>query len=200
MTDTTPLLGPASGSSAAAIAYLSARCDPSYDRAAITEIVTAYQHWGERGGLDWFLALAQMAHETGSLTSFWSLRPQRNPAGLGVDGSAVDGVPSDPPPQPTGWAYNTQRHRWEKGLSFPSWVDESVPAHVGRLLAYTLRDDETNAAQAQLIQQALAWRPLPAEKRGVARSYVALNGRWAVPGTTYGQTIVALAKTMRQAR
>lgn len=192
-----PILGPASGTAAQAIAYLVQYANRSYMPAAIREIVQAYQRIGDAVGLDWFLAIAQLAHETGHLTSFWSQRPQRNPAGIGVDGRAVAGVPTDPPPQPTGWAYNTQRNRWEKGLSFPSWVEDSVPAHLGRLLAYALRDEWANAEQRQLIAQALAWRPLPADRRGVALTYVSLNGKWAVPGTSYGQTILALAKKMR---
>lgn len=194
-----PLLGLSSGTVDEAHAWLSSHGTPytSYD---IDQIVEAYRTVGQRVGIDWFLAIAQMAHETGHLTSFWSLRPQRNPAGLGVDGSAVAGLPSDPPPAPSGWAYNTQRNRWEKGISFPTWVNDSVPAHLGRLLAYALPDTEADAEQAQLIAQALAWRPLPTEKRGAARTYRALNGTWAVPGTTYGQTILALAARMHPVR
>ena len=194
--DDMPILGPASGTFEEAQAWLSSHTN-GYTPYAIGSIVDAYRMVGEQVGMDWFMSIAQMAHETGSLTSFWSQRPQRNPAGIGVDGSAVAGLPTDAPPAPRGWAYNTQRNRWEKGLSFPSWANDSVPAHMGRLLAYALRDEWANDAQRQLIAQALAWRPLPADRRGVALSYVGLNGRWAVPGTTYGQTIIGLARKMR---
>lgn len=194
--DDMPILGPASGSYEEAHAWLTSHGTP-YTAYDVGVIVAAYRSIGEQVGMDWFMALAQMAHETGSLTSFWSQRPQRNPAGIGVDGSAVEGSPDDPPPEATGWAYNTQRNRWEKGLSFPSWANDSVPAHLGRLLAYALRDEWANDAQYQLIQQALSWRGLPADKRGVSQTYVGLNGKWAVPGTSYGQTIIAMAKKMR---
>ena len=194
--DDMPILGPASGTFEEAQAWLSSHTN-GYTPYDIGIIVDAYRMVGEQVGMDWFMSIAQMSHETGSLTSFWSQRPQRNPAGIGVDGSAVAGLPTDAPPAPSGWAYNTQRNRWEKGLSFPGWANDSVPAHMGRLLAYALRDEWANDAQRQLIAQALAWRPLPADRRGVALSYVGLNGRWAVPGTTYGQTIIGLARKMR---
>lgn len=194
--DDMPILGPASGSFDEAHAWLSTHTN-AYSPYDIGIIIDAYRSVGQRVGMDWFMAIAQMAHETGSLTSFWSQRPQRNPAGIGVDGTAVDGLPTDPPPAPSGWAYNTQRNRWEKGISFPSWAADSVPAHMGRLLAYALRDEWANTEQRQLIAQALAWRPLPADRRGVALTYVGLNGKWAVPGTSYGQTIIALARKIR---
>src|SRR4051794_14152901 len=79
-----PLLGPASGSAEQAIAWLAARDIYNND---IVRIVNLYQRIGEKVGLDWFLAIAQMAHETGSLTSWWSQPPRRNPAGIGVTGA-----------------------------------------------------------------------------------------------------------------
>ena len=86
----TPLLGPASGSAEQAIAWLSARAVNNND---ITRIVDNYQRIGELVGLDWFLAIAQMAHETGSLTSWWSQPPRRNLAGIGVTGAWRAGLP-----------------------------------------------------------------------------------------------------------
>jgi hypothetical protein len=194
--DDTPILGTATGSSDQAVAWLATHGSP-YTAYDIGAIVDAYQRVGESVGMDWFMALAQMSHETGHLTSFWSLRPQRNPAGIGVTGEARAGAPSDPPPEPSGWAFNTQRNRWERGISFPTWADHAVPAHLGRLLAYVLRDEWAGDTQRALIQQALAWRGLPDSLRGSAASYLALNGRWAYPGTTYGQTIIDLARRMR---
>ena len=54
-----PLLGPASGSTDQAIAWLAARDIYNND---IARIVNNYQRVGEQVGLDWFLAIAQMAH------------------------------------------------------------------------------------------------------------------------------------------
>ena len=86
---------------------------------------------------------------------------------------------------------------WEKGLSFSSWEDEAVPAHIGRLLAYALTDEQANPAQKAMIEKALAYRPLPAHLRGVAATVVGLNGRWAFPGTTYGQRILEVMMKLR---
>lgn len=183
-----PLLGPASGTVDQAMAYLTQRADSSYTLQAIREIVTAYQTIGERVGLDWFLALSQLAHETGNLTSFWSQRPQRNPAGIGVDGRWQAGQSTDA--MPAGWAYNPQRQRWEAGCSFRSWAQHAVPAHLGRLLAYALRDDEANPPQWALIDQALTIRALPGPLRGCAKTIRDLDGRWAV-GQGYGARVQA---------
>ncbi|MFM8994676.1 MAG: glucosaminidase domain-containing protein, partial [Bacteroidota bacterium] len=71
-----------------------------YGYADVLEIVSAYERVGNSVGVDWLLAIAQMAHETGYLTSFWSARPQRNPAGLGVDGSSTASDPGV-----AGWVY-----------------------------------------------------------------------------------------------
>ncbi|MGB9750988.1 glucosaminidase domain-containing protein [Roseiflexus castenholzii] len=191
--DNAPLVGPATGTEHMAINWFVPRADRSYTAFDIGMIIGAYRAIGEIAGIDWFLALAQMAHETGHLTSFWSLRPQRNPAGIGVTGEWR----ADPPPDPTGWAYNTQRQRWERGISFPTWAEHAIPAHLGRLLAYALTDEQANDAQRTLITTALAVRPLSPALRGVAPTILGLNGRWAFPGTTYGQSIVTLARRMR---
>ncbi len=192
-----PLLGPASGSVEQAIAWLSVRAINSND---IPRIVSTYQRIGDQVGLDWFLAIAQMAHETGSLTSWWSQPPRRNLAGIGVTGAWRAGLPDGSPGPAPGpaWAWSAQLGRWLAGVSFPTWGSDAVPAHLGRLLAYTLPADQGNLAQQSLIAQALSYRSLPASHRNSARTILGLNGRWAVPGTEYGQRIMALAEAMRQ--
>jgi hypothetical protein len=195
------LLGPATGTTDQAIAWLVARSSADYPLVSATEIVNAYQQLGDSAGMDWFLAIAQMAHETGSLTSWWSQRPRRNPAGIGVTGRTQAGSPDVPPEGARAWDESIQK--WREGASFQAWFDQryalrSVPAHLGRLLAYALRDDEANPAQLDLIGYALSIRPLPASYRGVATTIIDLNGRWAVPGTDYGQRILDLARRMRE--
>lgn len=190
-----PILGTASGTVAEAVRVLAPRAAANgYSYDDVVSIVKAYEQVGNSVGVDWFLAIAQMAHETGFLTSFWSARPQRNPAGLGVDGrsSATD-------PNQSGWVFNSQRNMWEKGLSFSSWEEEAIPAHIGRLLAYALRDDQATPAQKAMIDKALAYRALPTNLRGVAPTIVGLNTRWAFPGTTYGQRILVVMLRLRQA-
>ncbi len=190
-----PILGPASGTIEQAIDWLAARSAAEYPRSDVAIIVETYQQIGDSVDIDWFLAIAQMAHETGSLTSWWSGRPRRNPAGIGVTGRTQDGSPDTPPAG--AWAWDDSMLRWREGVSFPTWTDHSVPAHLGRLLAYVLRDDQANQSQRELIATALRYRPLPDSYRGVARVITDLNGRWAVPGTDYGQRIMDLARRMR---
>lgn len=188
-----PIVGTPSGTVAEAVRVLAPRAVTNgYTYEDVVSIVQAYERIGNSVGVDWFLAVAQMAHETGFMTSFWSARPQRNPAGLGVDGSK-----SSTNPNVSGWAFNTQRNQWEKGLSFASWEDEAIPAHIGRMLAYAMTDQQATPAQKALIDKALSYRPLPSHLRGVAPTIVGMNGKWAVPGTTYGQRILEVLVKLR---
>jgi len=192
-----PLLGLASGSPEQAIAWLSARA--AYADYDVIRIVNNYQRIGDSVGMDWFLAIAQMAHETGSLTSWWSQAPRRNPAGIGVTGAWRPGLPDGsqgPPPGPA-WAWSSPLGRWLEGVSFATWASDAVPAQLGRLLAYTLPAGQGDPTQQSLIDRALGYRSLPASHRGVAPTILGLNGRWAVPGTEYGQRIMILADAMR---
>lgn len=58
-------------------------------------IIPAYFTEGQLAGVDPCIAIAQMIHETGFLSSFWSKRPRRNPAGLGVTGQTAKALPKD---------------------------------------------------------------------------------------------------------
>lgn len=187
-----PLLGPPSGTAAQAIAYLTHRA-VGYTSFDVTSIVNAYQQQGEPVGIDWFLAVAQMAHETGSLTSWWSQRPRRNPAGIGVTGKVLAGTQDAAPGRDWAWHNN----QWEEGVSFATWADDGIPAQLGRLLAYALRDDQMTDAQRALSDKALAYRAMPASLRGIAPTVTDLNGRWAWPGTNYGQAIMDVMQRMK---
>jgi hypothetical protein len=191
--DDAPILGRPSGTAQQATDWLAPRA-AGYTPNDVAKIVAHYAEIGDAAGIDWFLALAQLAHETASLTSWWSQRPRRNPAGIGVTGRVQPGAPDVAPG--AGWTWDGVQ--WREGLSFATWVDDAIPAQLGRLLAYALTDEQANDTQRTLIDRALAYRPLPDDYRGIAPTIVGLNGRWAVPGTTYGQSIVALARRMRQ--
>jgi hypothetical protein len=190
--DDPPLLGPPFGTAQQAADWLAPRA-AGYASREIADIVAAYADLGGPARVDWFLALAQLAHETGSLTSWWSQPPRRNPAGIGVTGRVQPGA-LDTPPGP-GWTWDGAQ--WREGLSFVTWPDDAIPAHLGRLLAYALTDQQANDIQRGLVARALSYRPLPASYRGIAPTIGGLNGRWAVPGTNYGQNIAALAWRMR---
>jgi N-acetylmuramoyl-L-alanine amidase len=155
----------------AAVAYLLARPHGKYSDAAVTRIVKLYFDTAAAVGVDPLLAISQMVVETGGLTSDWSRAPRRNPAGIGVTGAP--GV----------------------GLSFPTWKD-AVRAHVGRLLAYALPKGAESDEQRALIAEALAWRPLPDDRRGCASSLAGLGGTWAM-GKGYPQAISRIANEIR---
>jgi hypothetical protein len=135
--------------------YLLARPHGAYSAGDVETIVDHYYTTCAAVGLDPLLMVAQMSEETGHLTSFWSQRPRRNFAGIGVTGEP--GV----------------------GLSFPG-LKVAVHAHVGRLLAYALPKDSGNQAQVQLIEEALAFRPLPPNRFGCAPTLAGLVGTYAM--------------------
>jgi hypothetical protein len=135
-------------------AYLLGRPHGEYNEDDIRVIVDHYYKTAEPVGLDPLLVVAQMALETGGLTSFWSQRPRRNPAGIGVTGAPGAGV------------------------SFPSWK-VAARAHTGRLLAYSLPSGDENELQRKLIEEALAHRALPQRFRGVAPRLEGLARTWA---------------------
>lgn len=187
---------------AQALAYSTSRPGPhNYTRADLAlTILPAYWSLCPAVDADPCVTLAQAIHE-GALTSFWGRRPQRNPAGIGVNGR----FSAAPPPDATDWAYNTDRQRWEAGLSFPSWAGHAIPAHVGRLVAFATRPADRSPAQAQLVTAALQRRPLPAKLHGSAptlRELGRVHNRagqgWASPGTHYGAQIAEIAQAMRE--
>ncbi len=152
-----------------------------YDVRAV--IVPAYFEICGRAGLNPLLAISQMIHETGNLTSWWSQRPRRNPAGLGVTGE----VRREDPGDPDRWVFHAERGEHRAGLSFPSWDEHAIPAHVGRLLAYAAPSTAAlTGAQRELIDTALRARPLPDRLRGTAPTLEGLAGSWAVPGLQTG--------------
>jgi hypothetical protein len=177
----------------------------AYTSQDIDLITQHYWNHGTAGGLDPAMALAQCIHETSDngrpISSWWSRRPRRNPAGLGVTGQSRPTDPNDA----HNWAFDTDANPnvWRAGLSFASW-EESVRAQIGRLLAYAIPAGQGAPQQQALIDFALAQRPLPAALRGSAPALKALGAAhnptgqgWASPGTQYGARIAALAEAIR---
>lgn len=198
--------GPVSGSPAQAVAFILSRPHGEYsDKDIIETIVPAYFEVCVPVGIDPILAIAQMAHETGTLTSFWSQRgtpgesPRRNPAGIGVTGERAQVMPADT----QGWAFNTQRQAWEKGCGFASWKNDSIPAHIGRLVAWTTNLADRTEVQRELVARALAYRPLPLSLHGSApvlrqlgKVHNPTNQGWASPGDLYGDRIASIARAI----
>lgn len=172
-------------------------------------ILPAYWRICVAVGVDPLVAIAQLVVETtdewqgkrGPLCSFWAQRPQRNPAGIGVDGSYTHSADEG---YVKGYTFNTQRRRWEKGISFATWADDAIPAHIGRLLAYATKPGERSQEQMQLVARAMSYRLLPAELHGSAPRLKALGKAhnptgqgWASPGTDYGAHIARVANAIR---
>jgi hypothetical protein len=151
--------------------YLLARPHGEYSDHDVTTIVGHYDTTARSVGLDPLLVIAQMTEETAHLSSFWSQRPRRNMAGIGVTGAP--GV----------------------GLSFPD-LKTAVRAHAGRLLAYALPGGTGTPAQLQLIDEALAFRPLPQNLRGTAPTVGKLAGTWA-SDLQYAVKVAGVANDIR---
>jgi len=144
------------GTVAQVTAYLLARPHGTYAQADVQAIAAEYFSVAGPLGLDPLLAASQMIEETAHLSSFWSQPPRHNMAGIGVTGEPGAGV------------------------SFPT-AAEGVRAHIGRLLAYALKKGTETPGQSSLIAEALAFRWLPDDRRGVAPTLAGLAGpgRWA---------------------
>jgi hypothetical protein len=151
--------------------YLLDRAHGNYTSADVTAIVDGYFTTAAAVGLDPLLVVAQMTEETAHLTSFWSQRPRRNFAGIGVTGEPG------------------------AGLSFSS-LTAAIRAHTGRLLAYALPAGAGHRAQAELITEALAARPLPDDLRGSAPALAGLAEHWAAD-PDYAVKLAAVANALR---
>lgn len=180
--------------------YILARPHGEYVEADITRnILPAYWRIATGVGVDPLLAVAQMIHETGSLTSWWSQRPRRNPAGIGVTGDNRASRPTT-----LGWAFDRASGLWKAGVSFPTWADDAIPAHVGRLLAYATKPGERTPEQMRLVARAMGYRALPDVMHGSAptlrplgKAHNPTGQGWASPGTDYGQRIADVANRIR---
>jgi hypothetical protein len=168
----------------------------NYDQVAVDVITHAYWTQAMAVGLDPILCFAQCLHETGNLNSWWSARPRRNPAGIGVNGETS----VEPRPAPY-WAQRGDL--WVRGISFPTWEFDAIPAHLGRLLGYALKPFDMTAVQFQCYTSAMVPRPLPKEALGTAptlkqlgRVHNSSGQGWASPGDEYGAMVANKANKL----
>ena len=172
VTPATSFLAEPRGSLNRAMAYLRSFDTGSYNDQDVGNIVAYYWATAKPIGLDPLLALAQMALETGHLSSAASQPPRRNPAGIGITSDNV------------------------QGISFPDWIS-ACRAHIGRLAAYAIRKGAETPEQRVLIDEALAHRPLDDSYRGRAPTLAGLTGSWATDDK-YANKIADLANRMIQ--
>lgn len=205
VTENSALLSPPRATEEQARTFIVRRGSTAYTDFDIGVIVGHYWRIAVPVGIDPVLAVAQCVLETSDqghpISSWWSRRPRRNPAGLGVTGESRTTDPHDahnwapdPPEAPT---------IWRAGLSFATW-ELGVRAQIGRLLAYALPAGQGTDAQKELINFALNERPLPQSMRGTAPTLKPLGAKhnptgngWARPGTEYGAKIAAIANAIR---
>jgi N-acetylmuramoyl-L-alanine amidase/Mannosyl-glycoprotein endo-beta-N-acetylglucosaminidase len=177
-----------------------------YTPREIRDIVTRYYALCTPVGLNPLLTIAQMAHETGYLTSWWCDRipgapGRRNPAGIGVNGQTRPA--SDPHPMPPElWHLDAPAGLWRRGYVFANW-QQAITAHVGRLLAYATQPDARAPAQQALILEATERRPLPIDIHGSSPILRTLGSAhnptglgWAHPGTHYGAAIARIGNEL----
>ncbi len=190
-TAASPIIGAPLGARAAAKRWMQGRSR----RSDIDAIIDAYQSVGTISGVDWFLALAQAHHETGTWTSALSQTHNRdaillnNPAGIGVTGQSV-AIPTP------GFVWDADRSQYRACVAFPN-IDFAARAHVGRLLAYASPPAQRTIEQQWLVDEAMRWRSLPLHMHGSAVTIGDLGGRWA-PSPTYGERVADMAERMRR--
>lgn len=156
-------------------------------------ILRSYDTAAKEADLNPYILVAQMAKETDWGRSWWSQRPRRNPAGIGVTGETTKEKPTDE----SAWAEDTDNNIWKKGYSFKSW-EIAARAHIGHMLAYLYKDNELDSAQKLLVASDPRARFIPTDKRGSVLILNDLDGKWAVPGRGYGNSIATLANALRK--
>jgi hypothetical protein len=133
------------------------------------EIAWAYYDLAQIFGLDPAAAMCQAIHETGWFTSEKAVK-QNNFAGIGVTSNATIGA-----------------------------IDVSIIGgvlrHLSHLVAYAVEARNEWAAyidnRYDLVKKLYSSR--------LAVYYTDLNGKWAVPGTNYGQAIEAIHTAIKNA-
>lgn len=143
------------------------------------DLVDLYLRIGAEYGVRGDLALAQAAKETGYWQFGGLVQPdQNNFCGLWATGTVLTGGESLNGADPSRVRLEAGRH----GATFAT-PEAGVEAHIQHLWAY--------ATTAPLPPgKALLSPRFALVQRGSAPTWQGLNARWAVPGTTYGQSII----------
>lgn len=156
------------------------------------KILRYYDEAAKQGNINPYIAVAQWVKEADWNRSWWSQRPRRNPAGLGVTGET-----STKTQDKNSWAFDSRTHEWKKGYSFPSW-QVAAQAHVGHILAYAFKDNELTPEQRQLVDTDPRASAIKSNVRGTVKKLKDFDGKWASPGVGYGKSISVLANALRK--
>lgn len=143
------------------------------------QIADLYLRIGDEYGVRGDLAFCQAAKETGYWQYMGSVQPwQNNYCGLYAIGSSLSGTES------TNGADSNQVWLMPgvHGAVFAT-PKAGVEAHIQHLYAYATKKDLPAGKELVDPRYTLV-------SRGIAPTWMGLNARWAVPGTTYGQSII----------
>lgn len=133
----------------------------------VSVLAQYYVRYCAEAGLRADLLWAQMIHETGYGTYGGDVSPeQNNYAGVGASGGG------------------------EPGASFPT-AEAGVMAHVGHMVAYVYASSPVLWANVSTDPRFELVNP-----RGAVSVLADLNGRWAIPGSGYGQRIEEIARAI----
>ena len=154
---------------------------PNYQFVGYPEgIAELYIEIGKKYNIRGDLAFAQAVKETGYFQFYGIVRNgQNNFCGLGATGVANNGSELLNGVDPNRASYVVGMH----GLSYKT-VADGVEAHIQHLYAYATTDPLP--AGCELLDPRFKY-----VSRGIAPLWSGLNGRWAVPGNGYGESIIS---------
>jgi len=144
------------------------------------DLADLYVQIGAQYGIRGDLAFCQSAKETGYWQYTGSVQPwQNNYCGLWATGSPLTGLESFNGADPF-------KVRFQAGIHGAIFSNPAagVEAHIQHLYAYASK--KALPAGKQLIDPRFVL-----VNRGIAPTWLGLNARWAVPGITYGQSIIS---------
>lgn len=143
-------------------------------------IAELYIEIGKKYNIRGDLAFAQAVKETGYFQFYGIVRAgQNNFCGLGATGVENTGEELLNGVDPSRASYIPGTH----GITFAT-VADGVEAHIQHLYAYATTEDLPDGCEQ--IDPRFNY-----VKRGIAPMWTDLNGRWAVPGNGYGESIIA---------
>lgn len=144
------------------------------------DLAELYLQIGKKYGVRGDIAFCQAAKETGWWKFGGIVQPwQNNYCGLGATGRPATGNEELNGADPQRVSYRATVH----GAIFDSTVS-GVEAHIQHLYAYACNKSLPNGTKILDPRFTLV-------SRGIAESWSDLDGRWAVPGNGYGQSILS---------
>ena len=142
-------------------------------------IAELYIEIGKKYNIRGDLAFAQAVKETGYFQFYGIVRNgQNNFCGLGATGKLNTGEELQNGVDPERAVYIPGTH----GITFGTMAD-GVEAHIQHLYAYATKDPLPEGVE--LVDPRFKY-----VTRGIAPQWTGLNGRWAVPGNGYGESII----------